>query len=79
MIHSPPNKAPLRALYAWVSVDKDGNEGICGAMIPGIGGIPLVTGDKRMADGQYRELAESMGRLGKHDIRLVTFVRAEVT
>lgn len=43
-VHNPTNKNPVKQLYAFVSRDSDGNEGILafGDESPG---IPLVTSD----------------------------------
>jgi hypothetical protein len=57
-----------------VSVDDNGNEGICGHVLPNLGAMPLVTGEPRMLD-RFRELAGQIaGQTGKQ-LRLAHFKR----
>jgi hypothetical protein len=44
MIHNPGNTQPITELKAWLSRDKNGNEGILAASGPGGGAFPLVFG-----------------------------------
>ena len=43
-LHAPTNAHPIRKLYAVMSIDPLGNNGICGTIIPGAGAFPLIFG-----------------------------------
>lgn len=49
MIHEPENKKPYNTLWAVLSVDSKGNEGICAIHTP-IGPQVAVTGEKKILD-----------------------------
>jgi hypothetical protein len=44
-----PNEAPITELFAFISLDDQGNEGICAGNIVGVGYAPLVTSKARSA------------------------------
>lgn len=48
-MHNPGNVKPYLKLWAILSIDKNGNEGICGINTP-IGPQIAVTGEKRILD-----------------------------
>ena len=63
VIHNPGNTKHIKSLYTILSVDKDGNEGICG-----INGMPFVMGYKDKFDKllpQIRQMLKSQGLKGK--------------
>lgn len=62
------NYQPLNELWAFVSVDKDGNEGIISASI-GIGTIPLVTGDKDVLP-RLQNIAQQIAEQMQVEVRL---------
>lgn len=72
MIHAPPNTMPcIREIWAFVSVDAEGNEGVCAAMIGGAW-MPLIAADAaRLA--QLRPIAARLATAGNMRIRLVRF------
>lgn len=43
-LHAPKNQNQILKLYAVMSVDARGNNGICGTIEPGVGAFPLVFG-----------------------------------
>jgi hypothetical protein len=47
---TPPNEAKIQRLYAFMSIDKDGNNGIVASILPGLGSTPLVTGSRTAVD-----------------------------
>jgi hypothetical protein len=49
LIHNPDNEKPYDILYALISVDARGNEGICAINTP-IGPQVAITGEKRVLD-----------------------------
>lgn len=48
-IHNPGNKKPYDKLWAILSVDKNGNEGICAINTP-IGPQVAITGEQKLLD-----------------------------
>lgn len=62
---NPPNKKPLPNLWAVMSRDEKGNEGILAGFIAPFGMVPLVTGDpkvlkhfEQVARAQLGEIAD---------------------
>lgn len=47
-------------LWAWICVDPDGSEGIVGKVSIGIGYVPFVTGDERLARKRFGPQIEQM-------------------
>lgn len=75
VVHSPPNEAPISELYVVLSVEKNGNEGICG-YDTGLGLMPLVAGYERMLPMMRRMAAEVAKHTGKRLV-LVKFTGRE--
>lgn len=75
--HTPPNEAKIDRLYAFLSIDDEGRNGIVGSIIPAIGaGGPLVTSSVNVTE-YYKGLAQQIAdRTGK-TIGLFAFVRVE--
>lgn len=73
-VHSPDNEAPIDELYAWLSVDDNGNHGICAGVIRGVGAALFVSGDKRLALAMKGEAAEIARAVGK-PVALYGFTR----
>lgn len=71
-IHVPPNEQPFAVVYAFLSVDEHGNEGIVG--LPGPDGrpMPLVFGHPRMIE-RARQIVRELARVGGRKIRLVRY------
>ena len=67
----------IKEMFAFIAVD-DGDEGICGANLPGIGFAPLVGADMERIDSLRpiaRDIAMALGK----EIKLVKFsVREEL-
>jgi hypothetical protein len=79
VIRVPKNTLPrVDCIWAFLSVDEDGNESVCAAPMLGPGSlVPLIAADKAMLDSLWpiaRELARVTGRI----IRLVKFSEREV-
>ena len=80
IVHAPKNEMPrIDCIWAFLSVDeKDGNEGVCAAMLPGLPGLtPLIAADERrlkLLTPWAEDLARRTGRV----IRLVKFTNREV-
>jgi hypothetical protein len=73
LVHAPPNELPkITAIYVWVSVGPNGNEGVCG-----IDGIPAVFANERLLPLAEKALASVFGGKRKK-LRLVKFTGREV-
>jgi hypothetical protein len=75
-VHNEANEAPVTELFAFLSIDETG-EGICAAILPGLGSTPLVTSKERVAE-MMKQNAQSISKMGNKPVRLVRFTRAEV-
>jgi hypothetical protein len=74
LLHDPGNTEPKPLAWAWVTVDADGNEGLCAAPVFGPNGglIPLVT----MSAGNipyFEEWALRLARMTGKTVRRVRF------
>lgn len=45
---NPPNTKRIEKLYVGMSEDGEGRNGICAAIMPGVGGAPMVTASERV-------------------------------
>jgi hypothetical protein len=63
LIDDPPNVRPIMRVYAYLSTDPNGKQGICAGMIPGVGVTPLVTGNPELAEGPFRKAAEMLAEM----------------
>jgi hypothetical protein len=71
----PGNTEPLKEIWAWVSVDKNGNEGIMGGPIPGLSPFAqFVFGTRERAE-RMRPLVEQTSRDTGLNVKLVRFAR----
>lgn len=79
IVLAPPNVQPhIDRLWAFLSVDDEGNEGVCAATLGKIV-MPLIASDK-VRLSQLTPIAEEIARLTGRTIRLVEFTtRREVT
>lgn len=80
-MHRPENTKPYDKLYALISVDKNGNEGIVMMNMPMAGPQVAVTGDQEILD-HYVKVASTMEtRMQVHNaglkIVIGEFVRTE--
>jgi hypothetical protein len=76
-LHNPGNTYPIPVLYAWVTLDARGNEGIAAGMLPGLGTTPLVAGNEGTAR-KLRVVAETIAHSSGYAVRLVKFTTREV-
>lgn len=49
-LHTPPNEAKIERIYAFLSIDADGFNGIVAAVLPGVGSTPMVFGKRSLAE-----------------------------
>ena len=79
-IHNPKNEIKADVLWAFLSMDDDGTEGICSVGINGPNGIshtPMVFIHRRTVDMMRPKITE-MAQACHKRIRLVRFRREEV-
>lgn len=71
----PGNEEPITMLWAFLSVDDQGREGICGAQI-GDQHYPMITAEKNVLDMMRTTAKHLAARTGK-PIRCVRFTQRE--
>ena len=74
-LHNPPNERPIPELFAFVSIDENGNEGIVASILPGLGATPMVTASLKALEG-LKGMAEELARQSGKAIVLRRFARA---
>ena len=72
----PDNVGPITEIYAVVSIDKEGREGICGKMAQ-MGMQPLVCTKNMKNLDKLPEWAETIARDTKQKVRLIKFTCRE--
>lgn len=72
IFHMPKNTAKIDKLYAFMSIDENGNHGIVAEIIPGLGSVPMVVGSRELAD-KLIPMAEKTARGGGVTIGLFAF------
>lgn len=77
LLHAPDNALRrIDAVWAFVSVDADGDEGLCAATLPGLGLTPLIAADEaRLAS--LIPVAERLARMSGRRIRLIRLTTRE--
>jgi hypothetical protein len=75
-IDTPENEAKIDRLYAFMSVDDEGRNGIVASILPNLGSTPLVTGSRRVALKMI-PMAEAIAKATGKKIILYVFTRAE--
>ncbi len=77
-VETGPNEAPITELFAFISVDDKGNEGICAtAMGDGVW-LAMVTSKQRIAE-MMKPAAEDIARQGGKTVKLIRMsARAEL-
>lgn len=72
-----PNTKKIDVLFAWLSVDGNGNEGIMSAQLDDQH-FPCITSDKKLALKMRGKLQHAVRAVGRsRDLKLVTFERGE--
>ena len=71
LLHKPKNTLlRIDAIYAFVSVDEDGNEGVCAMPLPGLGPVPMIAADAARLKSLI-PMAEKLAKLSGIKIRLI--------
>ena len=73
-VHMPPNEDRIDTVYAYLSIDEEGKNGICAHVLERIGSTPLVTSKRRIAK-QMQPLAEMCAKETGKRIGLFVFDR----
>jgi hypothetical protein len=74
-IHDSWNTEPINTLYAVVTRDRNGHEGICARFLPSLGCTPMVTGKEHLARAMLEIARETL--LGSDKtIHLLKFTRS---
>ena len=58
-IHDPGNETEIEFIYAFMSIDEKGRNGIVAEILPGLGSTPLVTGSPKAAE-MMKQLAQQV-------------------
>lgn len=77
--HNPPNTLRIEAMYAFISTDDEGNEGLCGIQTLDGMMMPLIAADPERVESLRsvaKRLAAQRGVTGK-EIKLVKFATRE--
>jgi hypothetical protein len=65
LIHDPGNDIQIVEIFAFLSIDDKGRNGIVASMLPGLGSTPLVTGSAKTAETMKPIAAEVARRTGR--------------
>lgn len=71
-----PNESPIAELFAYVSLDERGNEGICAMEVDNGLWLAMVTSKARIAE-KMKATAANIAREGGMTVRLVRFEMRE--
>jgi hypothetical protein len=75
-IHVPKNEDRIDTVYAYLSIDEEGKNGIVAHIVENLGSTPLVTSKRRIAE-KMKPIAELCAKeTGKH-IGLFVFDRRD--
>ncbi len=77
IFHTPKNENPIEYLYAALSIDDKGNEGIVAQIIPGMGGFPMVFGSKDKLDNAMPLIRDTV-KLIKQKVRIFKFIKSDL-
>jgi hypothetical protein len=75
VLHVPPNTLKITEIYAYISVDSDGNEGVC-AFTSGSTMMPMIAADPARLK-QLEPIAKQLAQISPHPIKLVKFSTRE--
>lgn len=73
---SPPNTKRIEKIYVGLSVDEKGLNGICAAMMPGIGAMPMMTASEKVL-GFFKEQAGWIEQRTGKKVHFFEFHRGE--
>lgn len=76
-VHNPPNDRIIDEVWIGLSEDPDGKNGIVAAMVPGIGGAPMVTSSPQVL-AFFKGQIDALASIARKPIKIYRFTRAEV-
>jgi hypothetical protein len=71
-MNGPPNKLFITSLWAFLSVDEHGDEGLCGHHMPDLGWVALVGADEARVRS-LRPIAKLIAARSGMKVKLVQF------
>jgi len=71
VLHEGGNTLKIDSIWAFISVDEDGNEGVCAAPIQGLGPVPMIAADER----RLKSLIPIAEHLAKHSGMTIKLIR----
>lgn len=80
IVHDAPNKLKIDRIWMVISVDANGNEGVCAGPMPGMPGglMPLIAADEDRLPF-IKEIAKRLAAKTKKTVRLIELsVRTDV-
>lgn len=69
IVHDPENKFKIECVWAFISQDEKGNEGVIGAQLGGVM-MPMVCADMERME-QLRPIAKKMAKETRKKIKLI--------
>jgi hypothetical protein len=76
ILHAPPNTQRIEAVYAFMSVDDEGLNGICATVLPGVGATPMVTASLKAVE-LMKPQAERIAKMIDRPVILAKFTSRE--
>lgn len=72
IVHDAPNKLKIERIWVVVSVDANGNEGVCAGPLPGAPGVlmPLIAADEERLPF-IKDMAKRLSKHTKKTLRLI--------
>jgi hypothetical protein len=74
--YMPPNEARIERLYAFMSIDAKGSNGVVAGILPSLGSTPLVT-SKRSVAKSLIPVAQDVAKNTGLTVGLYVFARVE--
>ena len=75
-LHDPGNETKIERLYAFMSIDWKGENGVVAAVLPGVGSTPMVFGKRELAMRMI-PIAEKVAKESGKKVALFVFERVE--
>jgi hypothetical protein len=73
-LHTAENEAKIERLWAFLSIDEEGNNGVVATVVPGIGAAQMIFGKRELARAMIPRAQEIATLTGK-TIALFAFKR----
>jgi hypothetical protein len=73
---TPPNETRIERLYAFLSIDEKGNNGVVASILPGIGAAQMIFGTRELAKKMI-PIAQQVADKTGLDVGLYVFARVE--